>query len=60
MAFSLKHVRESLIEKAPDALKELLDDAPLSPHGKPEPIPEACTCNHLHVYLYLNQPCRRL
>jgi hypothetical protein len=38
---SLKHVRESLIEKAPDALKELLDDAPLSPARKPEPIPEA-------------------
>lgn len=40
---SLKHIRESLIEKAPDALKELLDEAPPNSarEREPEPIPVA-------------------
>lgn len=38
---SLKHIRELLVEIAPDALKELLDEAPLRPARGPEPIPVA-------------------
>jgi hypothetical protein len=38
---SLKHIRESLIEKAPDALKELFDEAPPNPAQERGPIPVA-------------------